>query len=70
MVESYNEQITPLRLYQWCQNIAKPNSYRQYEAEVGCVNTISSEGDIHDMADHVVWFCACDSSGANIPTTS
>lgn len=67
MIESYNEQITPLKLYQWCQNIAKPNSYRQYEAEVGCVNTISSEGDIHDMADHVVWFCACDSSEAKYP---
>ncbi len=67
MVESHNEEITSLKLYQWCQNIAKPNSYRQYEAEAGCVNAISSEGDIHDTADHVVWFCASDSDLAKYP---
>lgn len=49
-----------LDLQLWCRNIAQPGVYAQYGSELGCHNTIASMGDIHDIAENVVWFPAED----------
>lgn len=47
-----------LDLQLWCKNIAQQGVYPQYESELGSHNIIASMGDIHDVAERVVWFPA------------
>ena len=67
MLEQAPESFDFLDLQLWCRNIAQPASYKQYEAEVGCHNIITSMGDIHDIAERVVWFPACDARSYAYP---
>lgn len=61
MLGNVSEEFNFLNLQLWCKNIAHPSVYGQYEAKVGSHTTIASMGDIHDIADRVVWFPAEDS---------
>ena len=67
MLEQAPESFDFLDLQLWCRNIAQPSSYRQYDAEVGCHNIITTMGDIHDIAERVVWFPACDTGSYAYP---
>lgn len=67
MLEQAPESFDFLDLQLWCRNIAQPSSYRQYDAEVGSHNIITSMGDIHDIAERVVWFPACDTGSYAYP---
>lgn len=61
MLDGASEEFRFLDLQLWCRQIAKPGTYGQYDAEVNSHNAISSIGDIHDTANHIVWFPAEDS---------
>lgn len=61
MLENAPARLTFLDLQLWCKNIAQPSAYGQYDAEVSSHTTIATMGDIHDVADSVVWFPAEDS---------
>ena len=50
------EGLTFIDLQLWCKNIAQTSTYSQYEAEVYSHATIATMGDIHDVADGIVWF--------------
>lgn len=50
-----------------CDGIMQQQSYCQYHAEVGSMNVISKAGDIHDVAEHIVWFPAMDEGAAKYP---
>ena len=67
MLESAPSDFSLLDLQLWCRNIAQPSNYSHYKAEVASHNTIASMGDIHDVAERVVWFPAEDSGVANYP---
>lgn len=60
MLGNAPEGLTFLDLQLWCKNIAQPSAYGQYEAEVSSHTTIATMGDIHDVAESVVWFPAED----------
>ena len=60
MLENAPAQLTFLDLQLWCRNIAQPSTYEQYYAEVSSHMTIPTMGDIHDVAESVVWFPAED----------
>ena len=61
MLDSVPAEFSFLDLQLWCKNIAQPSTYSQYDAEVNCHTTIATMGDLHDIADSVVWFPAEDS---------
>lgn len=50
-----------------CDGIMQQHSYCQYHAEVGSMNVISKAGDIHDVAEHIVWFPAMDCGVGRYP---
>lgn len=61
MLENAPAGMTFLDLQLWCKNIAQPGTYGHCDAEVSSHTTITTMGDIHDVADSVVWFPAEDS---------
>lgn len=65
--EHQQESITFIELQRWCQSIVSPKSYTQYEAEAGCRRVITAEGDIHSVADSLVWFCIEDNGAGAYP---
>ena len=60
MLEQTPDEFSFLDLQLWCKNIAQPSTYTQYDAEVCSHATIATMGDLHDIADCVVWFPAED----------
>lgn len=67
MLENAPEGLTFLDLQLWCKNIAQPSVYGQYDAEVKSHTTIKTMGDIHDVAEGIVWFPAEDVGVAAYP---
>ena len=67
MLANVPQEFNFLDLQLWCKNIVQPNSYGQYDAEVSSHTTIFTMGDIHDVADRVVWFPAEDGGVAVYP---
>lgn len=65
--EHQQESISFIELQRWCQSIVSPKSYTQYEAEAGCRRVITAEGDIHSVADSLVWFCIEDDGAGAYP---
>ncbi|MBQ2023421.1 MAG: PD-(D/E)XK nuclease family protein, partial [Alistipes sp.] len=60
MLEQAPAEFSFLDLQLWCKNIAQPSAYTQYDAEVCSHTTIATMGDLHDIAESVVWFPAED----------
>ena len=60
MLDNAPAEFSFLDLQLWCKNIAQPSTYAQYDAEIGCHTTIATLGDLHDIADSVIWFPAED----------
>ena len=60
MLENVPAEFCFLDLQLWCRSIAQPSTYAQYDAEVSSHMVISTMGDIHDVADSIVWFPAED----------
>ena len=52
MLDKAPAEFSFLDLQLWCKNIAQPSTYRQYDPEVSSHTTISSMGDLHDIADN------------------
>ena len=67
MLDCAPAHFSYLDLQLWCKSIAQPGTYVQYGAELGCHNTISSMGDIHEPADKIVWFTAEDEGPSAYP---
>ncbi len=67
MLDNAPAEFGFLDLQLWCKNIAQPSTYSQYDAEVSSHATISVMGDLHDIADGVVWFPAEDSGVTAYP---
>lgn len=67
MLENAPAEFSFLDLQLWCRNIAQPSTYSQYEAEVNSHGTISDLGDLHDIADRIVWFPAEDTGVTSYP---
>ena len=61
MLDNIPAEFTFLDLQLWCKNIAQPSTYSQYDAEVSSHAAIATMGDLHDIADSIVWFPAEDS---------
>ena len=61
------ESISFVEYQKLCNSIVTPQSYCQYQAEVGSMNIISQSGDIHDVAEHIVWFPIMDEGSAKYP---
>ena len=61
MLDDMSTEFGFLDLQLWCRNIAQPSTYGQYNAEIGSHTTITTMGDIHDIAENVTWFPAEDS---------
>ena len=67
MLEQAPVEFSFLDLQLWCKNIAQPSTYTQYDAEVCSHTTIGSMGDLHDIAESVVWFPAEDAGVVAYP---
>lgn len=67
LLEGATDDITPLNIERWCKRIAKPVVYPQYRAELGSSNVVSTSGDIHSVANHVVWAPAFDAGTSRYP---
>ena len=67
MLEQAPVEFSFLDLQLWCKNIAQPSTYAQYDAEVCSHTTISSMGDLHDIAESIVWFPAEDAGVVAYP---
>ena len=67
ILEQAPSEIEFLNLQMWCKNIVQANTYGQYDAEVDSHTTIETMGDIHDVADRVVWFPAKDLGAVTYP---
>ena len=67
MLDNAPAEFSFLDLQLWCKNIAQPSTYSHYDAEVHSHATITTMGDIHDIADSVVWFPAEDVGVAAYP---
>mgnify|MGYP002514812536 FL=1 len=67
MLEQAPAEFSFLDLQLWCKNIAQPSTYTQYDAEVCSHTTITTMGDLHDIAESVVWFPAEDSGVVAYP---
>ena len=61
------ESISFIEYQKLCNSIVTPHSYCQYQAEAGSMNIISQSGDIHDVAEHIVWFPITDEGVAKYP---
>lgn len=61
MLKNASAKFSFLDLQLWCKNIAQPSTYNHCDAELKSHTTIASMGDIHDVADSIVWFPAKDS---------
>lgn len=55
------ENIRFIDLYNACAGLIESGNYIQYEAEKGCRPSIKHEGNLHSMADSLIWFCINDS---------
>ena len=60
MLDTAPAEFSFLSLQLWCKNIVQPSAYGQYNAEVSSHTTIATMGDLHDVADSIVWFPAED----------
>lgn len=67
MLEQAPAEFSFLDLQLWCKNIAQPSTYTQYDAEVCSHTTIAKMGDLHDIAESVVWFPAEDAGVETYP---
>lgn len=67
MLEQAPVEFSFLDLQLWCKNIALPGTYAQYDAEVCSHTTIGSMGDLHDIAESIVWFPAEDTGVVAYP---
>ena len=67
MLEQAPVEFSFLDLQLWCKNIAQPSTYAQYDAEVHSHTTIGSIGDLHDIAESIVWFPAEDAGVTAYP---
>jgi|GEM_PF-2810620 len=67
MLEQAPAEFSFLDLQLWCKNIVQPSTYTQYDAEVCSHTTIATMGDLHDIADSVVWFPAEDAGVVAYP---
>ena len=67
MLEQAPVEFSFLDLQLWCKNIALPSTYAQYDAEVCSHTTIGSMGDLHDIAESIVWFPAEDAGVVAYP---
>ena len=67
MLEQAPVEFSFLDLQLWCKNIALPGTYAQYDAEVCSHTTIGSMGDLHDIAESIVWFPAEDAGVVAYP---
>lgn len=67
MLNNAPSELNFLDLQLWCKNIAQPSAYGQYEAEVGSHSTITTIGDIHSVADNIIWFPAEDCGTKSYP---
>ena len=67
MLDKAPAEFSFLDLQLWCKNIAQPSTYGQYDPEVSSHTTISSMGDLHDIADSIIWFPAEDSGVVAYP---
>ena len=67
MLEQAPDEFSFLDLQLWCKNIVQPSTYTQYDAEVCSHTTIATMGDLHDIADSVVWFPAEDAGVVAYP---
>lgn len=67
LLEGATDNITPLNIEKWCKRIARPEAYPQYRAELGSRDVVSTSGDIHDVANHVVWLPAFDAGTPHHP---
>ena len=67
MLEQAPVEFSFLDLQLWCKNIAQPSTYAQYDAEVHSHTTIGSMGDLHDIAESIVWFPAEDTGVVAYP---
>ena len=67
MLEQAPAEFSFLDLQLWCKNIAQPSTYTQYDAEVCSHTTIATMGDLHDIAESVVWFPAEDAGVGAYP---
>ena len=67
MLENAPAEFCFLDLQLWCKNIVQSSTYAQYEAEVNSHTTITTMGDMHDVADSVVWFPAEDAGVSAYP---
>ena len=67
MLEQAPAEFSFLDLQLWCKNIAQPSAYTQYDAEVCSHAAIATMGDLHDIAESVVWFPAEDSGVVAYP---
>jgi hypothetical protein len=67
MLDKAPAEFSFLDLQLWCKNIAQPSTYGQYDPEVSSHTTISSMGDLHDIADSIIWFPVEDSGVVAYP---
>ncbi len=67
MLNNASAEFSFLDLQLWCKNIAQPSTYSQYDAEVYSHTSITTMGDIHDIADSIIWFPAEDTGVTKYP---
>ena len=67
MLESAPKEIRFIDLQLWCKNIIQESTFEQYFAEVNSHNILNAMGDIHDDAEHIIWFAAEDSGVPSYP---
>lgn len=61
MLESNDQNtISFVELQNMCQSIVSKKPYTQYEAEVDSPAMIDKEGNIHSIAESLLWFCIND----------
>ena len=67
MLETAPSEMNHLDLQLCCKSIVQPGSYGQYDAEATSHTTIDTIGDLHDVAEGVIWFPAEDGGVASYP---
>lgn len=67
LLEGAPNEIKFLTLQLWCKNIVQESTFVQYSAKVNSHNIISAIGDIHDTAEHIIWFPAEDTDISAYP---
>ena len=61
ILDNVSSEFNFLDLQLWCKNIVQLGTYNLYDAKVNSHTTIESIGDIHDIADNIIWLLAEDS---------